>query len=190
LTAEWVTAIATAGTFVVIAGSAIAALAPIRHLRSSNQIAALNECRETIQSPDLQAAEQFVLELAPRLSDPAVQSAMIEKVFEQEYAPIRMIANFFENMGVFVKNGIIDRRIACDLWTTVVVRSLDALAPIVINRRAAFDVEPLWENFEYLATVCKQWAEEHPHGDYPRGARRMPHPELWPLVRQAQRRNS
>ena len=190
MTAEWVTAIATAGTFVVIAGSAIAALAQIRHLRSSNQIAALNECRETIQSPDFQAAEQFVLDLAPRLSDPAVQSALLEDFIAKEYAPMRMIANFFENMGVFVKNGIIDREIACDLWQGVVLRNWDAIAPIAINRRVALHIEPLWENFEYLATVCKQWAEEHPHGGYPRGARRMPHPDLWPLVREAEQRNT
>lgn len=40
MSAEWVTAIATAGTFVVIAASAAAALVELRHLRGSNQIAA------------------------------------------------------------------------------------------------------------------------------------------------------
>lgn len=38
MSAEWVTAIATAGTFVVIAASAIAALLQIRHMRSGNAI--------------------------------------------------------------------------------------------------------------------------------------------------------
>jgi hypothetical protein len=50
MSAEWVTAIGTIGTFVVIAASAVAALVQLRHMRGSNQIAALNELRETMES--------------------------------------------------------------------------------------------------------------------------------------------
>ena len=65
---EWLTAVGTLGTFVVIAASAIAALLQLRHMRGSNQIIALNEVRETIESPAFQAAERFVVqELPPRL---------------------------------------------------------------------------------------------------------------------------
>ena len=70
MSAEWVTAIATAGTFVVIAASAIAALVQLRHMRGSNQIVALTECRETVESPDFREAQRFVsYELPKRLQD-------------------------------------------------------------------------------------------------------------------------
>ncbi len=183
MSAEWVTAIATAGMFVVIVASAIAALLQIRHLRSSNQIAALNECRETIESPQFQAAERFVaLELPQRLSDPDVQLAMLSTFFPDEYQPMRMVANFFENLGVFVKNGIIDSTIACDLWNQVVLRNWDAITPVVANRRAALGFDALWENFEYLAMICDRWNAQHADGTYPKSGKRMPLPELWPVT--------
>jgi hypothetical protein len=55
MSAEWVTAIGTIGTFVVIAASAVAALVQLRHMRGSNQIAALNELRETMESESFQS---------------------------------------------------------------------------------------------------------------------------------------
>ncbi|HKU66157.1 MAG TPA: DUF4760 domain-containing protein [Candidatus Baltobacteraceae bacterium] len=185
MSAEWVTAIATAGTFIVIAASAIAALMQLGHLRSSNQIAALNECRETIQSAEFQAAERFVsVELSRRLEDPQVQLAMLGRYFPPEFECVRTIANFFENMGVFVKNGIIDRRIACDLWNQVILRNWSALAPVIANRRIALDFPPMWENFEYLAALCQQWEERYQDGTYPNGAPRMQMPALWPLTQE------
>jgi hypothetical protein len=182
---EWVTAIGTLGTFVVISASAVAALFQIRHLRSSNQIAALNECRETIQSAEFQAAERFVaLELPERISQPEAQQALIEPFLRPEYEPVRMIGNFFENMGVFVKNRIIDREIACDLWQQVVLRNWQCIAPVCANRRVTLDMPNLWENFEYLASVCAQWDLSHHGGSYPRFAKRMPIPELWLVTRE------
>ena len=71
MTADWVTAIATVGTFLVILASAIAALAQLRHMRGSNQIIALTECRETLESDGFRQAQQFVsYELPKRLRDP------------------------------------------------------------------------------------------------------------------------
>jgi hypothetical protein len=62
----------TFGTFVVIAATAIAAVVQLRHARSSNHIAALNELRETTEVPEFQAALYFVQgELSAKLQDPA-----------------------------------------------------------------------------------------------------------------------
>jgi hypothetical protein len=49
MSAEWVTAIATSVTALVIASSAAAALFQLRHMRGSNQIVALTELRETLR---------------------------------------------------------------------------------------------------------------------------------------------
>jgi hypothetical protein len=69
---EFVNTFATLGTFVVIAATAIAAIVQLRHMRGSNQITALNELRETMETPDFQAASHFVVtELPAKLRDPA-----------------------------------------------------------------------------------------------------------------------
>jgi len=178
---EWLTAIGTLGTFVVIAASAIAALMQLRHMRGSNQIIALNEVRETIESAAFQAAESFVLrELPDRLNDPAVRTALVMPFFPAEYQPVRTIANFFETFGALVKNGIIDPRIACDLWGNVTIRVWDALAPVTANRRTLPGWSAVWENFEYLTVLSKRFYAEHPNGAYPKGMERLPLPELWP----------
>lgn len=178
---EWVTAVGTLGTFVVIAASAIAALMQLRHMRGSNQIIALNEVRETIESPAFQVAESFVVrELPPRLDEPSVRAAMLMPFFPDEYQAVRTVANFFETFGALVRNGIIDSQIACDLWGGVVLRSWAALLPITANRRASRGVPALWENFEYLAVLSKRFSASHPEGAFPKGIERLPLPELWP----------
>ncbi|HET9392038.1 MAG TPA: DUF4760 domain-containing protein [Candidatus Rubrimentiphilum sp.] len=178
---EWLTAIGTLGTFVVIAASAIAALMQLRHMRGSNQIIALNEVRETIESPAFQAAENFVVrELPPRFQDPAVREALTTPFFPPEYQPARTVANFFETFGALVKNGIIDQEIACDLWGGVATRAWEALAPLTANRRAIIGSAALWENFEYLTILSKRYAAQHPNGAFPKGMERLPLPEMWP----------
>ncbi len=174
MNAEWVTAIASAGTFVVIAASAIAALIQLRHMRGSNQIVALTECRETLESPEFRDAQRFVsFELPNRLKSDEECRKIAELPFSGEYQAIGTVANFFESMGLFVKVGIIDRRIACDFWSEVVLRNWNALAPVTAYVREALGREALWENFEYMAMLSERYQREHPNS-YPDGLPRMP----------------
>jgi len=53
MTLQLVNTIAMLGTFLVIGATAVAAIVQLRHARCSNHIAALNELRETIESPRL-----------------------------------------------------------------------------------------------------------------------------------------
>jgi hypothetical protein len=174
VSAEWVTAIGTIGTFVVITASAIAALVQLRHMRGSNQIVALTECRETLESPEFREAQRFVsYELPKRLNDPREREKIVALPFSGEYEAIGTVANFFESMGLFVKTGIIDRRIACDFWAFVVLRNWNALLPVTTFIRAAVQTDALWENFEYMAMLSKSYSEQHPIS-YPPKAPRMP----------------
>ena len=171
MNAEWVTAIGTIGTFVVIAASAVAALIQLRHMRGSNQIVALTECRETLESPEFREAQRFVsYELPKRLEDPEERRKLIDIPFKGEYEAIATVANFFESMGLFVKAGIIDRKIACDFWGYVVLRNWHSLAPVITYVRRKVNVPALWENFEFLAVI----SEDAYTASYPKGMRRMP----------------
>lgn len=172
MSAEWVTAIATAGTFAVIAASAVAALLQLRHMRGSNQIVALTECRETLESPEFQEARRFVqYRMGALLEDPALVVKLGDGPLPPEFQAANFVANFFESMGGFVKHGIIDRTIACDLWCSVVVAVWQAMLPLtrIMRKRD----EGVWENFEYLAVLSADFLERHP-SSYPNGVRRMP----------------
>jgi hypothetical protein len=73
--------------------------------------------------------------------------------FVDDYQAIATVGNFFENMGLFVKRGIIDKSIACDCWSFVILRNWEVLAPVieVIRRRTS---PTAYVYFEYLAAVA------------------------------------
>jgi hypothetical protein len=171
VSAEWVTALASLGTFVVIAASAVAALVQLRHTRGSNQIIALTECRETLESQQFQDALQFVAKILPELmNDPSIQEKLAQPLFPDELRLAGNVANFFESMGAFVRFNIIDRTIACDLWCSVVLRTWRQLLPVLrIRRRRDAGV---WDNFEYLAALSERYMNQFPTS-YPRGMPRM-----------------
>ena len=55
MSVELLSTLASVGTFIVIGATAIAAIIQLRHMRGSNQIIALTECRETLESESLPA---------------------------------------------------------------------------------------------------------------------------------------
>jgi hypothetical protein len=167
--------IGSVGTFVVIAATAVAALIQLRHMRSSNQIAALNEVRETIESPDYQAAILFVAEELPRiLADPEQRKRFDRYPLERDLQALSTVCNFFENVGTFVKYEIIDTDIALDLWGAIIMINWNRLAPFIAQTRR-FEQQPAaWENFEYLTVLAREFTARHPDGVYPKGVARIP----------------
>jgi hypothetical protein len=181
---ELVNTLATFGTFVVIAATAIAAIVQLRHARSSNHIAALNELRETQETPEFQSANHFVSgELATKLQDPVfrhqleVLSARTDDV-RPLIAKAFAIGNFYENAGVLIKMGLVERELVFQIWTEQVIGSWEKLAPVaaILRRRAG---DAIWENFEYVTVLAQDWLAAHPKGSYPAGVRRIDLKDEW-----------
>lgn len=172
---ELVDTLATIGTFLVIAASAAAALLQLRHLGSSNQIAALTKFREEFESAEFTHARQYVLEEIPRkLASPAGRAELRHSNFRGEMHAVIVVANFMESLGVFLKRHVVHKQVTCDIWGDVAYQMWTKLAPIVYSERQNAGTEALWENFEYLAVVGKQWVDAHPNGAYPEHVDRMP----------------
>ncbi len=164
--------VASFATLVVIAATAIAALAQLRHTRSANQIAAVTELDKMLASEKLSQARRFVAEELPKLlADPTKRSKLAAEPFPREIEAIRDVANFFEVLGVFVKRGLIDRSLACDLWDGVVYQAWKQLEPVIVIRRRR--VRGLCANFEYLAVLCEESLAKTQGDYYPRGVPRM-----------------
>jgi hypothetical protein len=176
---EVVNSIASIATLLVIAATAIAALGQLRHMRGSNQIVALTECREVLESESFSQALRFVRrELSDLMQDPDVRARLMRSPIDEDLRPVITVGNFFESMGSFVKHDIIDAEIACDIFAGPVMSAWRSMAPaIAIMRRD--DRPALWENFEYLAAVMTEYDERHPEGGYPKSVRRMPVPDVW-----------
>jgi hypothetical protein len=176
---ELVNTLATFGTFLVIAATAIAAIVQLRHARSSNQIEALAELREEMENAEMQSAHRFIRqELGERLKDPAFryQLGNLGALSTENQAPwnqIRRVANCYEEMGILVKAGLADKDLVLDFWSGRTLASWNVLVPVVTLIRQSTANNAVWENFEYLAVLSQGWHDAHPQGAYPPGMRRM-----------------
>lgn len=174
---------ATLGTFLVIAATAVAAIIQLRHARSSNQIAALNELRETRETPEFQRAQHFVLtDLPAKMQDPAFRYQLVEQAARTEEnralnTRVSVIGNFYENVGLLMKSELVDKGLALELLSGVVIRAWEQLAPVAAIGRRRFDA--LWENFEYATVLAQDWVATHPKGAYPAGVRRIELKDEW-----------
>ena len=181
MTLEIVNAVASVGTLLVIAATAVAALIQLRHTRGTNQIVALTECREVLESEAFTSACRFVQRELPELfADPEFRKRLDIRPLEADLAQIGVVANFFETMGAFVKHGIIDVRVGCDLWRGVVVANWRAMTPVIARWRRT-DGLALLENFEYLATLSEDFVKQYPEGTYPEGLRRQTLADDYPV---------
>lgn len=175
MTPEWISAIASIVTMVVIAASAVAALLQLRHMRGSNQIELIANWTEVIEGEQFQHAFSYVdNELQNVLKDPGQLRLLPWNPVPAQLQPVRTVANHFESIGSFVRRGIIEPDVACDLWAFVVARAWDACVPVITHVRRMAGTDSIWENFEYLALLSKRTMQEHTHGSYPKNVARLP----------------
>jgi Domain of unknown function (DUF4760) len=181
---ELVNSLATFGTFVVIAATAIAAVVQLRHARSSNHIAALNELRETMESPGFLTAQHYVQgEMSAQLEDPVFRHQVAESAARTDesrplIAKIFAIGNFYEGMGILAKTGLVDQNLVLEIYCSQVVGAWERLAPVVaiVRRKAGLAA---WENFEYVTVLAQDWMAAHPKGTYPTDVRRIEFKDRW-----------
>ena len=179
MTLEVLNTVASIGTLLVILATAIAAIGQLRHMRGSNQIQALTECREVLESVEFTRAFNFVArELPGLMSDPKTREALMTSPIPEAFRAVNIVGNFYESMGAFVKHDIIDAAIAQDLWSGIIAQSWQLMSPaLAIMRRRAGPA--LWENFEYIAGLSEEWARRHPDGMYPGGRKRLTVEDVW-----------
>jgi len=181
---ESLNTLATLGTFVVIAATAVAALIQLRHARSSNQIAALTQLRDAFQSREFSEANGLVLtRLEELLKNPVFRYQLKNRSARtDEFIPaitsINLIGNYFEDMGALMVAGLLDTKLVNTIYSSDITQSWQRLEPVVaIQRREGGDA--LWENFEYAAMLAFRWIDAHPNGAYPPDAPRLPIRDEW-----------
>ncbi len=182
MTLELWDTLATWGTFVVIAVTAIAAMVQLRHLRSGNLINGIFSIDEKLHEPAFVAARAVVLSsLAGALEDPvfrrylAAESAgPVPPEVPAEYDAIRnaarVMSNRYESLGLLVKNGAIET-LFLDAYANNVRLAWTALEKYIAFSREESGLS-LYENFEYLAVLSEDWLKTRPV-TYPKGVRRM-----------------
>lgn len=176
--------VATVGTFLVITATGLAAIVQLRHMRGGNQIAVLTELRASQQTPEYLKAVHYVFsELLSKMQDPAFRYQLANRTARtaennQQISYAEVVGDFYENMGVFAKTGLVDRRLLMDIHAAVVLDAWNALAEVTAILRAHYG-RAIYENFEYLAVLSQDWNAAHPDGSYPNNVRRIDLPNKW-----------
>ncbi len=179
-------------TVVIVAATAIAALVQLRHLRTGNQINAMLNIGERFQSKAFQDAQHIVSgHLKSALEDATFRDYIIAlgrglptPDVEPGYIELRqaavLIGNSIEELGILVKNGIVDEKLFLDRYCFVVIRNWNVLECFTAFSRNATGSGALWENFEYVTVLSQDWERSHPT-TYPKGARRLEVHNPWPV---------
>ena len=97
----------------------------MRHLSSNNQIQSLLSLEHDFNEPHLQAAFHYVQhDLDERLQDPAYRNELSRIGFiDPQQHPEMKVCNWFDQMGTFVKNGMVGERAFFELFGRLVDRT-------------------------------------------------------------------
>jgi hypothetical protein len=177
---EWITAIGTLGTFVVIGATAVAALIQVRHMRAGNRLDAILALEEHFRDADLQAALVYVqTDLARKLEDPAYREELAHRGFvDPRVHPELLLCNWFNKMGILVQHEVVGEDIFMDMFARLISYYWELLGPVVaLMRRSRGSGE--YHNFEYLAFRAQSWLALKGSGDFPRGVAREPLADPW-----------
>jgi hypothetical protein len=191
---ELINTFGTLTTVVIVAATATAALVQLRHLRVGNQINAMLTIGEELGAKTFRDAGQLIgKKLKAAMDDPAFREfniAMDRGQYPQDLDPafveLRsatvLVGNSFEELGILVRRGIVDKEIFVDLFCNTVLRNWKRMELSTTLAREASGLPALWENFEYLAVLSEDWMNEHATGLYPSGVRRMQLTNPWPIA--------
>ncbi len=136
MTAETWSTIFAGCTFVVIAATAAAALIQLRHLRASNQLAGMMEINRMWHDPQIQAWFNFVRDDLPeKLQDPDFLAGLTGDQIDRRVHVELYVADYWEQIGGYVKHGLIDERSLLDLGSDAIVGFWEMLWPVTSIRR-------------------------------------------------------
>ena len=189
---ELVNTFGTLLTVAIIAATAIAAMVQLRHLRAGNHINAMLSISGQFDGKAFREADLLLRhKLAATLDDPLYRAYLVAlarneppPTVSEDYVQVRgalaLVANTCEELGILVKNGIVDKGMFLDIYGWPISQRWRRLEQHVAFDRAASGNNGLWENFEYLTVLSQDFLREHP-STYLKGVRRLEMHNPWPV---------
>ncbi len=176
---ELVDTLATFGTFVVIAATAIAAIVQLRHLRTSNQLTGLLNILGRSEDPQFSEWREATRKVAQeQIRDAAFRRRLEEGTFDRRDAPWLHLYNWYDYIGSLVKQQLVPEESIMDVFSWVMVQDWERGEDLVaVIRRTGGD--GIWENFEYLVVRSRKWLKVNSGGKYPRNVPRIPLTDRW-----------
>src|ERR1700676_892060 len=162
---ELLNTVASLATVAIVSATAIAAVIQLRHLRVSNQISAVLSIGERFRSTAYVDAYQLLgSKLESVLEDASFRAYEIAHArnlplpdidpaqLEVRRATV-LIGNMYEELGLLVKNGTIDRRLFVYQYALHIIEQWNRLKRYIAFVREAGGSNMVWEMFEYLVVL-------------------------------------
>jgi tetratricopeptide (TPR) repeat protein len=80
--------------------------------------------------------------------------------------------NTYEELGILVRNDIIDRNLFLDRYCGVIIGAWNRLEKYTALIRKMANDPAIWENFELITVLSQDWVERYPTS-YPKGVRKL-----------------
>jgi len=172
--------LAAVGTFFVIAATAAAAVIQLRHLRASNQLTAFMTITQTFDHASFRELLAYIRnDLADRARQPEYRRDLLAHTgVDRVKYPEVIVCGFFEELGIFVKRGLVDEAVFMDAYASLIENNWRLLQPFIAVTRSRSGAA-VWENFEYLTVQAKRWREKYPNGTLPKNFPRLPIDQSW-----------
>jgi hypothetical protein len=184
---------ASLATVAIVLATAIAAIIQLRHLRISNQITALLSIGERFDAPAYVDAYLLVdRKLESALEDPSFRAYEIAHarnqplpdtdpaLLEVRRAAV-LIGNMYDELGLLVQNGLIDRNLFVYQYAPHIVEQWNRMEHYIAFTRDAQGNNGVWEMYECLVVVTFDFLRSNP-ATYPKGLRRLPLHNPWPIA--------
>jgi len=188
---ELVNTFGTLLTVTIIAATAIAAMVQLRHLRAGNQINAMLSISNQFDAKEFRDALTLVQHtLDAALEDPAYREYLTARnrrtplpAVSEEYRELadatRLVGNTYEELGILVKNGIVEHDLFLDRYAWVITQVWNRMTRATAFTRATTGNDAIWENFEYLTVLSQDSLGRG--STYPEGVRRLQLENPWPV---------
>ena len=166
---EAVSALAAVISALVVVGTVIIGVRQVRvaaqqvdALRRATQLEGTMTVFASLDSPELRSATEFVLnDLTNRIQDAAFRAevpglGLVDTAAHPETTVLRT----FEDLGNYVKHGLVDGEVLLDSFAPVIIATWECLrgtGVIAIHRAARGDL--LWENYERLYDAAVVWLD-------------------------------
>lgn len=197
MSAEMLTAVASAATAVIIAATAIAAIVQLRHMRAGNAIEAILSFRGIIEDEQHRRATNMLrtgdLERAMRDSNfrrflyrrlKQRPIADVPQSYTDLYDSATLMGNCYELIGGMIRNKVAPPDIFLPNYWWVVVSAWDRMADWVTLMRQYSGSDGMYVDFEFLTVLSRQWGDKHPDS-YAHGYPRMPITDTYPLLEES-----
>jgi len=158
--------IATIGTFLVIAATAVAAFVQLRHIRLSNQLSGLQSTLDMLLDPGVRELLNYTRhDLADLMKDEKFRAGLRTVPVDRREHPELFLCDMYNHVGSLVRSGLIDERVYLQMEWYNINLYWRLLSDVIAQTRT--HSHHVFENFEWLASRAQCWQRAHPDGDYP-----------------------